>query len=187
MPQSTSPEHRKILPVATRMNANTSQLGIPTANIPVDSALWMADVDSGVYFGYAGIQFPSGHSSHPLSIPADVAEQSVVPESKRREGWAVFPMVMSIGYNPFYKNKVRSAEVHVLHPFKEDFYGSQMALDIFGFIRPEYDYVSKESLIKDIQEDCRVAERSLAREKWSERRKDGWLWGEEEKVAASTV
>ena len=43
-------------------------------------------------------------------------------------------MVMSIGYNPFYKNTVRSAEVHVLHPFKEDFYGSEMALSILGFI-----------------------------------------------------
>lgn len=90
-------------------------------------------------------------------------------------------MVMSIGYNPFYKNTVRSAEVHVLHPFKEDFYGSEMALSILGYIRPEYDYVSKESLIEDIEEDCRVATRSLVRKEWEVRKEDAFLWGEEEK------
>lgn len=37
---------------------------------------------------------------------------------------------------------------------------------MLGFIRPEYDYVSKDSLIEDIMTDCRVAERSLKREGW---------------------
>jgi len=71
-------------------------------------------------------------------------------------------------------------EVHILHKFPQDFYGSQMALSILGYIRPEYDYVSKESLIEDIEEDIRVAQRSLQREKWMECRKDGFLWGDEE-------
>jgi riboflavin kinase len=88
-------------------------------------------------------------------------------------------MVMSIGYNPFYANKTRSAEVHILQKFDKDFYGSEMALTILGFIRPEYDYVSKESLIQDIMEDCRVTERSLDRPKWAEFRQDGYLKGEE--------
>jgi riboflavin kinase len=35
---------------------------------------------------------------------------------------------------------------------------------ILGFIRPEYDYVSKDALVEDIREDIRVAQRSLARE-----------------------
>jgi riboflavin kinase len=89
-------------------------------------------------------------------------------------------MVMSIGYNPFYKNTVRSAEVHVLHKFEKDFYGSEMAISILGFIRPEYDYVDVESLIKDIKVDCEVAKSSLGRENWEKRRDDGYLWGEEE-------
>lgn len=88
-------------------------------------------------------------------------------------------MVMSIGYNPFYKNTVRSAEVHVLHKFEKDFYGSEMAISILAFIRPEYDYVDVESLIKDIQLDCDVAKNSLEREKWKECAKDAYLWGEE--------
>lgn len=57
-------------------------------------------------------------------------------------------MVMSIGFNPFYGNKVRSAEVHVLHGFKgRDFYGCEMRVVVLGFIRREFDYESLEALI----------------------------------------
>ena len=34
---------------------------------------------------------------------------------------------------------------------------------MLGYIRPEYDYVSKESLIEDIMKDCDVARKSLDR------------------------
>lgn len=89
-------------------------------------------------------------------------------------------MVMSIGYNPFYKNTVRSAEVHVIHEFTQDFYGSNMAIRIEGYIRPEFDYVSLESLVEDIKEDIEVAKRSLGREGWEGGLRDPYLWGEEE-------
>lgn len=72
-------------------------------------------------------------------------------------------MVMSIGWNPYYKNEVRSVEVHIMHKFEHDFYDSHMNLVILGYIRPEYDYVSKESLIEDIMTDIDVANASLAR------------------------
>ena len=92
-------------------------------------------------------------------------------------------MVMSIGYNPFYKNTVRSAEVHVLHKFERDFYGCEMRVSILGFIRKELDYVSLEALIGDIELVCRAAGASLEREGWrkvvEEGREGGWLWGEE--------
>ena len=39
-----------------------------------------------------------------------------------------------------------------------------MNLLICGFIRPEYDYVSKESLIEDINVDIEVSRRCLERE-----------------------
>lgn len=76
----------------------------------------------------------------------------------------IYPSVLSIGYNPFYKNTVRSIEIHILHSFAADFYHSPLNLLILGFIRPEYDYVSKESLIEDIMTDCDVARTSLARQ-----------------------
>ncbi|OBT97685.1 riboflavin kinase [Pseudogymnoascus verrucosus] len=159
----------------------SKELGIPTANLPVTSAAWIATAESGVYFGWASLQLSSSHPSHPANDKeADKDAAEFVPEEKQKEGWRVFPMVMSIGYNPFYGNTVRSAEVHIMHPFPADFYGTQMALSILGYIRPEYDYVDKESLVKDIREDMAVAERSLDREEWRKRRADGWLWGEEE-------
>lgn len=88
-------------------------------------------------------------------------------------------MVMSIGYNPFYKNTVRSAEVHVLHKFQKDFYGCEARVLILGYVRPEYDYVSVESLVEDINTDIEVARKSLERQGWKKSADDGYLWGEE--------
>lgn len=76
---------------------------------------------------------------------------------------------------------IHTQEVHIMHPFPEDFYGAPLALSILGYIRPEYDYVDRDSLIKDIREDMAVAERSLEREAWRARRADAFLWGEEAK------
>lgn len=127
----------------------SKELGIPTANIPISglSVGGHEDVDSGVYYGWAGLS-----------------------STKK-----VYPMVMSIGWNPFYKNTVRSVEVHIMHDFEEDFYGSHMNVVILGFIRPEYDYVSVESLVEDIRTDIQVAKDSLAREAYAAFRGDGGL------------
>jgi len=85
-------------------------------------------------------------------------------------------MVMSIGYNPFYKNTIRSAEVHILEKFSQDFYGAEMRVKVLGFIRPEFDYVDLESLVKDIRVDCEVGARSMEREGWRKQSEDGWFW-----------
>jgi riboflavin kinase len=66
-------------------------------------------------------------------------------------------------------------EVHIMHNFTQDFYGSHMNLVILGFIRPELDYVSRESLIDDIKTDVEVAGRSLGRPAWAKHRKDKYL------------
>lgn len=50
-----------------------------------------------------------------------------------------------------------------------------MNLLILGFIRPEYDYVSAESLVRDIRIDIEVARRSLERDGWREWGREGWL------------
>ena len=56
-----------------------------------------------------------------------------------------------------------------------------MNLLICGFIRPEYDYVSKESLIEDIRVDMEVARRSLEREAYLKLKDERYLmeFGEE--------
>lgn len=83
------------------------QLGIPTANIPVEGVPWIETAQSGIYFGWAGVQLSSDEPSSPECT-------AIVPESAAKAGWRQFPMVMSIGYNPFYKNTVRSAVCHHL-------------------------------------------------------------------------
>ena len=135
------------------LTTNTvTQLGIPTANLPVDETLtpWISDIESGVYFGYASLSPPPQSTS-----------------SSPDTTFATYPMLMSIGYNPFYKNTVRSAEVHVLHKFPSDFYGAHMRLLLLGFIRKELDYTTLEALIEDINFDCEVARNSLRRETWA--------------------
>lgn len=93
-------------------------------------------------------------------------------------------MVMSIGWNPYYANSVRSVEVHILHKFSRDFYNALMNLSILGFIRPEQGYESMEALVEDINFDIEVARRSLQREAYLEEKKDAYLmefgWGKEE-------
>lgn len=85
-------------------------------------------------------------------------------------------MVMSIGWNPFYKNTKRSVEVHILHDFGgNDFYDSHMNLSILGFIRPEYDYVSKDALVEDIMTDIDVARRSLERPAYAAFKAESYL------------
>jgi len=114
---------------------------------------WIESTPSGVYFGWASLFLPATHPDFDSTKP----------------GPAVYPMVMSIGYNPFYKNKERSAEIHLLHKFAADFYGSHVRLLILGYIREELDYAGLEALIADINLDCDVARNSLAREAWAPR------------------
>ncbi|KAI1632873.1 hypothetical protein F4809DRAFT_645018 [Biscogniauxia mediterranea] len=147
--------------VISGFGRGSKELGIPTANLPVDASLtpWIADARSGVYFGWASLALPA---SHPDSLPPSSSSSSA-------QRFQIYPMVMSIGYNPFYKNAVRSAEVHVLRRFGADFYGCPMRLLILGFVREERDYDGLDALVADIGVDCEVARRSLAREAWTPR------------------
>ncbi|KAF8989315.1 riboflavin kinase [Cyathus striatus] len=146
----------------------SKELGIPTANLPVDDNLtpWIADIKSGVYFGWVSLHLPPSHLNQPMTS-SDTTTITTTTAPEAHSGFSVYPMVMSIGYNQFYKNTVRSAEVHVLHEFGADFYGVEMRLLITGFIREEKDYTKLEALIKDINLDCDVARKSLDREAWA--------------------
>ncbi|KAJ8062906.1 hypothetical protein OCU04_008154 [Sclerotinia nivalis] len=179
-PQVIGPESGPEPPYPLRMQGEvvsgfgrgSKELGIPTANIPVTNVPWIDTAPSGVYFGYAALDLPASHPDLQTS-PSPTLSPSPSPTTR------LYPMVMSIGYNPFYRNSVRSAEVHLLHTFTHDFYGSQMRVKILGYIRPELDYVDRESLVRDIEMDIEVARRSLGREKWGVQKEgmDGWLLG----------
>ncbi|KAI9883483.1 MAG: hypothetical protein M1823_004752 [Watsoniomyces obsoletus] len=161
-------------PVISGFGRGSKELGIPTANIPIDglSIGGYEEVESGVYFGWAGLEQHSNVIPGHHDGEANGSTDGVV---KGQKEFRVYPMVMSIGWNPFYKNEKRSIEVHILHTFEHDFYGAQLNLLILGFIRPEYDYVSREALIEDIRIDIAVTERSLEREAYKKLADDAYL------------
>ncbi|ORZ15173.1 hypothetical protein BCR42DRAFT_416560 [Absidia repens] len=113
------------------------ELGIPTANLSDEALdLFPSECNTGVYYGFVQIN----------------ALKSTV-----------YPMVMSLGWNPYYQNEKRSAEVHVIHEFPDDFYGADIRALVLGFIRPEQNYPSLRDLICDIKTDVEVAKHSLQR------------------------
>ncbi|CAH8624052.1 unnamed protein product [Schistosoma rodhaini] len=91
---------------------------------------------------------------------------SKIPDSTKNGiyfGWAklsntpVYKMVMSIGWNPYFKNIKRSVEVHILHRFEENFYGDTIKVIAVKYFRPEYDFPSIGDLIKQIHTDISEA------------------------------
>lgn len=90
------------------------------------------DISTGIYFGWANV---------------DCGE--------------VRKMVMSIGWNPYYKNEVKSMEVYIIHKFDEDFYGSTLRICMLGYIRPEMDFNSLDDLLNTIRNDIKIAETEL--------------------------
>jgi riboflavin kinase len=153
--------------VISGFGRGSRELGIPTANLPVDDKLtpWIGDIKSGVYFGWASLRLPPSHPNQPTTSSDTTTTTTTAPEA--HSGFSLYPMVMSIGHNEFYKNTVRSAEAHLLHEFGADFYGVEMRLLITGFIREEKDYAELEELIEDIKVDCDVVRKSLDREAWA--------------------
>jgi hypothetical protein len=85
-----------ILPLLSLSGSNRSiQLGIPTANIPADGLSEFPDLKSGVYYGVSALD------------PTKFKEDPNGPDGKSTTP-TLYPCVLSIGYNPFYKNTVRS-------------------------------------------------------------------------------
>lgn len=160
-------------PVIKGFGRGSKELQIPTANIPIAglSVGGCEGVESGVYYGFASLDLPPQSSTSPT---ATTSTPPTAGAAELKRG-TVFPMVMSIGWNPFYKNEVRSVEVHIVHDFAKDFYGVELRLCVLGWIRPEYDYVSKEALIDDIRMDIRVGVQSLLRPAYRAFLTDGYL------------
>ncbi|CAD6566154.1 MAG: riboflavin kinase [Tremellales sp. Tagirdzhanova-0007] len=109
--------------------------------------------------------------------PGSVAGDNTGPKTLDDEDGRVWPMVMSVGWNPYFKNEKITAEVHIMHPFKHDFYGHEMSVLVLGYIRPELDYVSKDALVEDIRTDVKVAFNSLARAGYAECASNPFLLG----------
>ncbi|KAL9086845.1 MAG: hypothetical protein Q9159_003933 [Coniocarpon cinnabarinum] len=156
----------------------SKELGIPTANIPVEGldVGGHTDLESGVYFGWAGLDLATAtsRSLKLIDTPQNPAENAL-KLSAGPHTTAVYPAVLSIGFNPFYKNQKRSVEVHVIHDFQADFYNASMNLSILGFIRAEQDYQDLDALIADIKVDIEVSQMSLNRPNYEASKHDSFL------------
>ncbi|KAJ3036715.1 hypothetical protein HDV00_002427 [Rhizophlyctis rosea] len=119
------------------------------ANLPEEVAESAGDIlQTGIYYGWASV-------------------------GKNQDG--INPMVMSYGWNPYYQNEKRSAEVHIMHDFGRDFYGEELRIIVAGYIRPEQNYDSLDALIEDINLDIQVAHTSLARPAYQELKRDKFI------------
>ncbi|CAG2229725.1 riboflavin kinase-like [Mytilus edulis] len=111
----------------------SKELGIPTANFPEKVVENLPkDLPGGVYYGWANV-----------------------------DNGEVLKMVLSIGWNPYYHNTKKSMETHVIHTFKEDFYGSTLKVIMLGYIRPMRDFSSLDELIDAINDDIQQAKDKL--------------------------
>lgn len=114
-----------------------------------------------------------GRGSKELGIPTANFADSVVNELPKETacgvyyGWAsvnrgpVHKMVMSIGWNPVFRNVKKSVETHILHRFEEDFYGSLLQVAILGYLRPEKTFDAVDQLVEAIRNDIDEAKTLL--------------------------
>ncbi|EGG12078.1 uncharacterized protein MELLADRAFT_102002 [Melampsora larici-populina 98AG31] len=107
-----------------------------------------------------------GRGSKELNCPTANLNPKVLEDQSKEylRNQNVFEMVMSIGFNPVYGNEFKTIEVHVLFEFDQDFYGVEMKVMVLGYIRPEYNYTTKDELITDIEIDKQVAKNTLKQE-----------------------
>eukprot|EP01017_Pseudomicrothorax_dubius_P025252 TRINITY_DN2707_c0_g1_i1.p1 TRINITY_DN2707_c0_g1~~TRINITY_DN2707_c0_g1_i1.p1 ORF type:complete len:395 (-),score=104.50 TRINITY_DN2707_c0_g1_i1:89-1273(-) len=115
------------------------KLGIPTANLEITPRIEeeLREVITGVYYGHA--EFVSSERRDDLTYDTKI------------------PMVMSIGYNPYFNNKFKSVEAHIIQPFTADFYDEILRVEIEGFIRCEADFKHFDHLIKFIHNDVQLS------------------------------
>lgn len=142
--------------VSSGFGRGSSELGIPTANI---SPELLEDLDPGVYYGWASVALSKETDPNDKNAKVDFNYGKDLGDLADK----VFPMVMSIGWNPFYNNTKKSAEVHIIQKFHCNFYGAKIKVAVLGYIRPEQSYDNVDSLIADIKWDIKVALKSLER------------------------
>uniref|UniRef100_A0A915EDU8 riboflavin kinase n=1 Tax=Ditylenchus dipsaci TaxID=166011 RepID=A0A915EDU8_9BILA len=101
------------------------KLNCPTANLePATVVLLPNEFPNGVYAGFAKV---------------DKSE--------------LYPMVMSVGYNPHFNNEKKTLEVHILKEFDNDFYDSVVEAVALEYIRPMQSFTSLGELIDAIESD----------------------------------
>lgn len=124
----------------------SKQLGIPTANFSEEVVNKLPEsISTGIYFGWAKIL---GN---------------------------IHKMVISIGWNPYYKNERKSMETHIMHKFDGDLYDNELKIGIVGYLRPEKNFETLEALIAAINEDIANADKLLDEEQYAKYKNDAFF------------
>ena len=160
---------------------------------------------AGVYFGWASVRasIPAKTAADapanvPANAPTDAPASAALPSSlfspleaaaaaaiapapatsssSAAAGAAVYKMVMSVGWNPFFKNERKTVEPHLLHDFRgADFYGEELRLVLCGYMRPERNYASLEALVAAINADIEHSRALLGEPPFAALEADGSL------------
>ncbi|XP_051834013.1 riboflavin kinase-like [Antechinus flavipes] len=143
------------------------------------------------YFCLGKVVRGFGRCSKQLGIPTANFPEQVIPDLSPGiyYGWAsvgngdVHKMVLSIGWNPCYKNtKKKSVETYIIHIFKEDFYGEIPSIVSTGYIRPEKNFSSVDALISIIQDNIEEAKRQQDLPEHMKLKKDNFFHIPENKI-----
>ena len=144
-------------------------LGIPTANIPIDNPdnkQQKEDVEelgTGIYFGWAKL-FKNKEALVNNSKNDDEDDDDFVN--------VTYKTVVSIGWNPYFKNKEKTIEPYIMHEFAEDFYGYYLQILLCGYLRPELDFTTMENLKKAIHDDIDLSKSLLNQSPYKEFQND---------------
>jgi riboflavin kinase len=110
-------------PVVAGFQRGSKELGIPTANLDMEVLGGAgSELETGIYFGWAKLK-----GQH-------------------------YECVVSVGWNPFYKNEKKTIEAHLLEKL-DDFYGEQLDVLLCGYLRQECNFNGLEELISCINYD----------------------------------
>lgn len=143
----------------------STELGFPTANIDITTNETLKELNAGVYFGFARL-----YKSEKVEFLEDKIFNRVDGKSSVKLNYGrylstddlvILPMVMSLGWNPYYGNKEKTCEIYIIHEFSDSFYGADMTAVICGYLRPELDYSGVDALKKDIQLDVDIGLQNL--------------------------
>ena len=110
---ASSPVHLPCVEVVKGFQRGSKELGIPTANLSMDQLGNLGEtLETGIYYGWAVLNGTQ------------------------------YAAVVSVGWNPFYKNVKKTVEVHLLQDAMDDFYGDLMQVSLYGYLRNEADFKS---------------------------------------------
>jgi len=140
---------QEVLPAPIYLSANvvhgfkrgSKELGIPTANLDMDVVNNMlkekghneTGLKTGIYYGWAKL----GSSD------------------------TIHRTVISVGWNPYYKNEKKTLEAHLLSKM-DDFYDENLSVLLCGYLRDEANFTSLDDLISCINEDIVRANNELS-------------------------